>query len=93
MRLAFWKKIEIDWVHRSLRLKAILAFFLDRTQGAPGPFSFPLFQEGECPEKKHVRWILKDLLDHSRQWEEVSIRTKPMVSSATRGNSVSQELI
>jgi hypothetical protein len=43
----FWKKIEIDWEHNFLRLirfserlKAILAFFLNRTQGAPFSFSF-----------------------------------------------------
>ena len=84
MRSTFWKKIEIDWEHNFLRLprfserlKVILAFFLNRTQGAP--FSFSLFREDYYPDKKHVRWILKDLLDHSRQWEEVFIRTKPMV--------------
>ena len=84
MRSTFWKKIEIDWepsflrlIRFSERLKAILAFFLHRTQGAP--FSFSLFREGGYPDKKHVRWILKDLLDHSRQWEEVFIRTDPIV--------------
>jgi hypothetical protein len=77
MRLAFWKKIEINWVLRSerLRVKAILAFFLNHTQGAP--FSFSLFREGGHPENKHVRWILKDLLHHSSQWEEVFIRMQP----------------
>ena len=84
MRSIFWKKIEIDWEHNFLRLirfserlKAILAFFLNRTQGAP--FSFSLFREGGYPDKKHMRWIIKDLLDHSRQWEEVFIRTSPRV--------------
>ena len=84
MRSTFWKKIEIDWEHNLLSLiqfsqslKAILAFFLNRTQGAP--FSFSLFREGDYPDKKHVRWILKDLLDHSRQWEEVFIRTDPIL--------------
>ena len=84
MRSTFWKKIEIDWepnflrlIRFSERLKAILAFFLHRTQGKP--FSFSLFREGGYPDKKHVRWILKDLLDHSRQWEDVCIRTHPKV--------------
>jgi hypothetical protein len=83
MGSTFWKKIEIDWdnfprrIRFSERVKAILAFFLDHTQGAP--FSFSLFREGDYPEKKHLRWILKDLVDHSRQWEEVFIRTKPKV--------------
>ena len=40
------------------------------------PFSFSSFREGCYPEKKHVRWILKDLLNHSRQWAEVLIWTE-----------------
>ena len=55
----------------------MLAFFLNRTQGAP--FSFSLFRECGYPDKQHVRWIIKDLLDHSRQWEEVFIRVEPEV--------------
>ena len=79
MRSIFWKKLEIEWDHNFLRpirfsehLKAILAYFLNRTQG--GPFSFSLFREGGYVDKDHARWIIKDLLDHSRQWEEVFIR-------------------
>jgi hypothetical protein len=84
MRSTFWEKIEIDWEHNfrrplrfSERRRAILAFFLSRTQGAP--FSFSLFREGSHPKKTHVQWILKDLVDHSRQWEEVFIRMNPIV--------------
>ena len=84
MRSTFWKKIEIEWEPSFLRLfrfskclKPMLAFFLNRTQGAP--FSFSLFRECGYPDKQHVRWIIKDLLDHSRQWEEVFIRVEPEV--------------
>ena len=81
MRSTFCERIEIDWEYRLIqfsdRVKAILAFFLNRTEGAP--FSLSLFRGGRCPDKKHVRWIVKDLLDHSRQREEVFIRTNPMV--------------
>jgi hypothetical protein len=37
--------------------------------------SAPSARRSEC-EKKHVRGILKDLLDYSRQWEEVSIQLR-----------------
>jgi hypothetical protein len=79
MRSTFWRKIEIEWKFRyndnPRFVKTILAFFLNRTQGAP--FSISLFRrEYDYPEKKDMRWILKDLLDHSRQWEEVFIRLK-----------------
>ena len=84
MRSTFWKNIEIEWEHNfrrplrfSERRREILAFFLSRTQGAP--FSFSLFREGSHPRKTHVQWILKDLVDHSRQWEEVFIRMNPIV--------------
>jgi hypothetical protein len=86
MRSTFWRSIEIDWYYnvednlRIIRLckrvKMILPFFLNRTQGAP--FSFSLFRTLGYPDEKNVRWILKDLLDHSRQWEEAFIRLRPV---------------
>ena len=81
MRSTFWRKFEIEWDYgyyhnpRLVRfVKTILAFFLNRTQGAP--FSISLFRGDVYPQKKDMRWILKDLLDHSRQWGEVFIRLK-----------------
>jgi hypothetical protein len=83
MQSTFWRKIEIGrdynpWLGRLMpspeRVTTILAFFLNnRTQGAPFSFSF-FHPNGYRQEKKHMRRILKDLLDYSRQWEEVSIR-------------------
>ena len=67
MRSTFWKRIEINWDNDFPRrtrfaesVKAILAFFLNRTQGAP--FSFSLFRKGDHPNMTHVQWIIKDLL-------------------------------
>ena len=84
MRSTFWTKIEIDWYYDAKdnlhiirlckRIKMTLPFFLSRTQGAP--FSFSLFRTIGYPDKKSVRWILKDLLDHSRQWGEALIRLR-----------------
>ena len=80
MQSTFWRKLDIEWLydHRPTpspeRVKTILTFFLNRTQGAP--FSFSLFRiyGYSKQEKKHVRWIMKDLLDYSRQCEDVSFR-------------------
>jgi hypothetical protein len=86
MRSTFWRKIEIDWHYYNRRdhlritrfferVKMILAFFLSRTQGES--FSFSLFREDSYPnEHKHVQWVLKDLVNHSRQWDEAFIRCK-----------------
>ena len=86
MRLTFWRKIEIDWHYYNRRdhirvtqflerANTILAFFLSRTQGES--FSFSLFGEDGYPnEHEHVQWILKDLVNHSRQWEEAFIRCR-----------------
>ena len=86
MRSTFWRKIEIDWHYYNRRdhiritqfferVNTILAFFLGRTQGES--FSFSLFGEDGYPnEHEHVQWILKDLVNHSRQWEEAFIRCR-----------------
>ena len=81
MRSTFWRKIEIDRRYNPFlgltpspkRITTIVTFFLNRTQGAPFSFSFFHPHGYEEYEKKHMRGILKDLLDCSRQWEEVSI--------------------
>lgn len=53
-------------------MKEIVAFFLDRTRGVP--FSFAFCKKRGYPEKDYyIRPILKDLLVHSEQWDEVSI--------------------
>ena len=81
MRSTFWGRIDIEWDHhydnrRLIRfckhLKMIVPFFLSRTQG--GPFSFSLFRTLGYPDEKNVRWIVKDFVDHSRQWEDASFR-------------------
>ena len=85
MRSTFWKKIEIDWLYNyrlsppSLmtspeRVSTILAFFLNRAQGAPFSFSFFHLNYYKGQDQEQMRRILKDLLDYSRQWEEVSMR-------------------
>ena len=72
MRSTFWRKIKIDWLYNYWRsrlmlsperITMILAFFLNRTQGAPFSFSFSHLNGYRGQDKKHMRWILKDLLD------------------------------
>ena len=55
------------------RIEEIVAFFLDRTCGAPFSFKF-------CMKRRYtydVRPILMRLIVHSEQWEEVSIDLHP----------------
>ena len=70
MRSTFWSKIEINSSATSEkvseRIKEMVAFFLDRTHGEP--FSFKLY---------NYHPILLYLVDHSEQWEEVTITLPP----------------
>jgi len=59
----------------SPRTKAILAFFLDVARGAP--FSFTLYKEESYYSDQEVsclQLVLSKLIDHSTQWENVSMQ-------------------
>ena len=81
MRSTFWNRIEIEWYNYgplepeqfTKRIEEIVAFFLDRTCGAPFSFKFCMKRRYTCD----VRPILMRLIVHSEQWEEVSIYLHP----------------
>ena len=61
----------------SPRTMAILAFFLDVARGAP--FSFTLYKEKPyCSDQEVscVQLVLSKLIDHSMQWENVSMQLR-----------------
>ena len=75
MRSTFWNRIKFDWydVTRLGQAQEIVAFFLDRTCGAPLSLEMRLLRQ--C--YPYVRPILVDLIVHSEQWEELDISLEP----------------
>ncbi|KAF8330528.1 hypothetical protein F5887DRAFT_1287175, partial [Amanita rubescens] len=61
----------------SSRAMAILAFFLDVARGAP--FSFTLYEENSYRSDQEiscVQLVLSKLVDHSTQWENISMQLR-----------------
>jgi hypothetical protein len=80
MRSTFWNRIDIELWHddysgeEESRESEIVAFFLDRTRGAPFSFSFGTIRRNLHAEQEPYNIplaILARLVVHSEQWKEV----------------------
>ncbi|KAF8347423.1 hypothetical protein F5887DRAFT_955754 [Amanita rubescens] len=78
MRSTFWSNVEIEmrigdsWGSFD-RMYEIVNFFFDCTRGAPFSFTFSMDILGD------VRSMLRHFIEHSAQWEEVSVQLKTLV--------------
>ena len=81
MRSTFWNRIEIEYyddddncIERQnfTNVTEIVPFFLDCTRGAP--FSFAFAGDTEEDTDYDIRPTLLDLINCSKQWEEVEIQ-------------------
>jgi hypothetical protein len=78
----FWNEIEIEWREDDdedddyEHVATMLTFFLDTIRGAPFSFTLWTFRRDDGSQKNASsrQLILGKLLDHSEQWEEVSMQ-------------------
>ena len=86
MRSTFWNRIEIEWhddygplmPEQFATVQEIVAFFLDCARGAPFSLAFGVESKGECDiDSDNIRPTFMELLNHSEQWEELSIHLSP----------------